>query len=159
MHEQPQPRRLSTVKGPSWERDAPKEAAQAAASKLKRIDAAPAPRRAMARHDTIRKYFEHSGALLTADGTLDEKLEFEGRTKGETFTLRTTRCATRRPGDAPAGLVRLLNTMPRRAAGRRAAAGCRAAGRRAALLALANKKMAKRRSAASANLAALNLCF
>ena len=34
-----------------------------------------------------RKYFEHAGALMTADGTGDELIKLEGGPKGEKFTL------------------------------------------------------------------------
>ena len=36
--------------------------------------------------DTLRKYFEHTGALLTADGTADELIKMEGVPKGKTFS-------------------------------------------------------------------------
>ena len=32
--------------------------------------------------DAKRKYFEHAGALLTADGTDDDLIKFEGTPKG-----------------------------------------------------------------------------
>ncbi len=34
-----------------------------------------------------RKYFEHAGALMTADGTDDELIKLEGVPKGEKFTF------------------------------------------------------------------------
>ena len=34
-----------------------------------------------------RKYFEHAGALLTADGTDDDLIKLEGVPKGEKFTF------------------------------------------------------------------------
>lgn len=36
---------------------------------------------------TKRKYFEHTGALMTADGTDDDKMRFEAKPKGEVFTF------------------------------------------------------------------------
>ena len=36
--------------------------------------------------DTLRKYFEHTGALLTADGTADELIKMEGVPKDKTFS-------------------------------------------------------------------------
>ena len=36
---------------------------------------------------TKRKYFEHAGAMLTADGTDDELIKLEGVPKGETFSF------------------------------------------------------------------------
>ena len=35
----------------------------------------------------VRKYFEHAGALITADGTGDERIKLEGVPKGHTFTF------------------------------------------------------------------------
>jgi hypothetical protein len=35
----------------------------------------------------VRKYFEHAGALLTADGTGDDLIKLEGVPKGQTFTF------------------------------------------------------------------------
>ena len=37
--------------------------------------------------DAKRKYFEHAGALLTADGTDDELIKFEGAPKGYRVSL------------------------------------------------------------------------
>ena len=34
-----------------------------------------------------RRYFEHTGALMTADGTDDDKMRFEAKPKGEVFTF------------------------------------------------------------------------
>ena len=34
-----------------------------------------------------RKYFEHAGALLTADGTEDDLIQLEGVPKGEKFSF------------------------------------------------------------------------
>ena len=37
--------------------------------------------------DAKRKYFEHAGCLLTADGTDDELIKFEGAPKGYKLTI------------------------------------------------------------------------
>ena len=37
--------------------------------------------------DAKRKYFEHAGALLTADGTDDDLIKLEGVPKGEKFSF------------------------------------------------------------------------
>ena len=34
-----------------------------------------------------RKYFEHAGALLTADGTNDDKIKFEGTPEGTQYSV------------------------------------------------------------------------
>ena len=36
--------------------------------------------------DAKRKYFEHAGALMTADGSGDDLIKLEGVPKGEKFT-------------------------------------------------------------------------
>ena len=38
-------------------------------------------------HNAKRKYFEHTGALMTADGTDDDKIKFEAKPQGEVFTF------------------------------------------------------------------------
>ena len=35
----------------------------------------------------VRKYFEHSGAMMTADGSDDDLIKFEGVPKGQKFTF------------------------------------------------------------------------
>jgi hypothetical protein len=37
--------------------------------------------------DAKRKYFEHAGAMLTADGTGDELIQLEGVPAGESFSF------------------------------------------------------------------------
>jgi hypothetical protein len=44
-----------------------------------------------------RKYFEHAGALMTADGSDDHLIKLEGVPKGETFTFMDTATTTTSP--------------------------------------------------------------
>ena len=37
--------------------------------------------------EVVKKYFQHAGALMTADGTDDDGIKPEGMPKGYTFTF------------------------------------------------------------------------
>ena len=70
----------------------------------------------------IRKYFEHTGALLTADGTGDDLIKLEGMPKGHVFTWGgwTTRsrrslprCLPPSPTTRPTNARRVTNRRKR----------------------------------------------